>query len=152
MHQFVSQLLRIPALEQGAAFARADLVFYGVDHSGRSHTVSIFFDNPEADLTTSADPEHGYAGAFTVFGHGGCFGAEGHCDIHGRHVDAFDLRPPHPLTPLTIAVTVTDAVRRLSEPQVVIKLVAIEPGRDGPRAFEGMQLERMRLMTYAQYE
>ena len=91
----------------GAEFTRAELGFYGVDHSGASHTAEIFFDNPGADINTPRDPSSGYAGWFTVFGHGGCFGAERHCDVHGRHVDAFDIRPPHPLTPLTIAVTVT---------------------------------------------
>jgi tyrosinase len=151
MREFVSQPLRVPALEQGADFGRADLVFYGVDHSGRSHTVNIFFDNPGADVSTPHDAEHGYAGHFTVFGHGGCFGAEGHCDIHGRHVDAFDLRPPHPLTPLTINVTVTDAVRRLREPQVVIKLVAVEPGREGARESDALQFTQLRLMTYGHY-
>lgn len=149
MQRFVSQPLRVPALEQGVDFARADLVFYGVDHSGRSHTVSIFFDTPEADQTTALDAEHGYAGRFTVFGHGGCFGGEGHCDIHARHSDAFDLRPPHPLIPITIAVTVTDAVRRLHEPQVVITLVPVEPGPDGPRASDALQVELLRLITYA---
>jgi hypothetical protein len=149
MQRFVSQPLRIPALEQGAEFVRADLVFYGVDHSGRSHTVSIFFDNPEADHTTPSDSAQGYAGRFTVFGHGGCFGAEGHCDIHARHTDAFDIRPPHPLNPITVAVTVTEAVRRLNQPHVVITLVPVEPGQDGPRSSDAFQFDRLRLITYA---
>jgi hypothetical protein len=152
MRRFVSPPLRLPALEHGADFARADLVFYGVDHSGRSHTVAIFFDNPDADLTTPLDPEHGYAGSFTVFGHGGCFGAAGHCDITARHIDAFDLRPPHPLTPLTIPVTVSDAVRRPHESQVVITLVPVEPGHEKARASDALQFERLRLITYANYE
>jgi hypothetical protein len=152
MQRFVSEPLRVPVLEQRADFARADLVFYGVDHSGRSHTVAIFFDNPEADLATPLNPEHGYAGSFTVFGHGGCFGAEGHCDVTARHIDAFDLRPPHPLEPLTISVTVTDAVHQLHEPQVVITLVPVEPGRETARASDALQFERLRLITYANYE
>lgn len=152
MNGFVSQPLRLPASEQKAEFARADLVFYGVDHSGPSYSVSIFFDNPGADLTTPNDPEHGYAGSFTVFAHGGCFGADGHCETNSRHVDAFDLRPPHPLTPLTISVTVTDAVRQLPEPQVVISLVPIQPGRDGPRTTDALAFDRLRLITYAHYD
>jgi tyrosinase len=149
MQRFVSQPLRIPALEQGAEFIRADLVFYRVDHSRRSHTVSIFFDNPEADHTTAGDTERGYAGRFTIFGHGGCFGGEGHCDLNARHSDAFDLRPPHALNPITVAVTVTEAVRRLREPQVVITLVAVEPGREAPRPSDALQFDRLRLITYA---
>jgi tyrosinase len=152
MQQFVSQPLRVPALEQGADFARADLIFYGVDHSGPSYTVAIFFDKPRADLTTPLDTEHGYAGSFTVFGHGGCFGAEGHCEVSARHVDAFDHRPPHPLTPLTIAVTVTEAVHRLPDPQVVITLVAVQPGHDGPRPSDAFNFESLRLITYAHYD
>jgi hypothetical protein len=151
MQRYVSESLRIPALEQGADVSRADLVFYGVDHSGRSHTAMIFFDNPEADLATPLDPAHGHAGSFTVFGHGGCFGGAGHCDTTARHVDEFDLRPPHPLTPLTIAITVTDALHRLDAPQVVITLVAKEPGPDGARASDALHFERLRLITYAHY-
>jgi tyrosinase len=152
MQRYVSDPLRVPALEYGAQFTRADLVFYGVDHSGASHMAEIFFDNPQANISTPRDPSNGYAGWFTVFGHGGCFGAEGHCDVHGRHVDAFDIRPPHPLTRLTIAVTVTDAVHRLREPQVVVSIVPVEPGEDGARLSDALEFESLRLITYAGYE
>lgn len=152
MQGYVSDPLRIPALEQGAGFARADLVFYGVDHSGRSHAAEIFFDNPQAEITTPRDPESGYAGWFTVFGHGGCFGAEGHCDVNDRHSDAFDRRPPHPLVPLTIAVSVTEAVRRLRDSSVVISIVPIEPSADGPQLSDALHFDSLRLITYAGYE
>jgi hypothetical protein len=50
---------------------------------------------------------------FSISGHGGCFGDEGHCDVPETRRPN-DLRPQHPLTPITKHVTVTDAVRRLT--------------------------------------
>ena len=39
-----------------------------------------------------------YAGSFYVFGHGDCWGEEGHCDVPPTR-DPFDLRLPHHLEP-----------------------------------------------------
>src|SRR3712207_3767146 len=89
------------------AFTRADLVFYGVDHSGPSYEVRVFLNNAEATWQTPRTDEHGYGGRFTVFGHGGCYGDEGHCEVTDVGSDPFDLRPPHPLLPHTKIVTVT---------------------------------------------
>ncbi len=91
--------------------ARADLTFYGVDHSGPSFAVHVFFDHPDATTDTPRTKENGYVGSFSVFGHGGCFGEEGHCDVRDP-VTAFDRRPPHPLVPTTRVLIATDAVRR----------------------------------------
>ena len=70
---------------------RADLVFYGVDHSGPTYEARVFLNNPRArDADTARDAEQGYAGSFAVFGHSGCFGAEGHCLPDQRTTDEFD--------------------------------------------------------------
>ena len=103
----VTVILRAPT----AGFRRADLEFYGVDHSRSSFTARLFFNQPTADAATPTDEEHGYAGSFHIFGHGGCAGDEGHCEVPtDRRPD--DLRPAHQLTPLTKRVTVTAALRR----------------------------------------
>jgi tyrosinase len=101
--------LRLPAIQR--PFRRADLVFLGLEHSGPSVEVRIFFNTPQADESTATTPSAGFAGFFSIFAHGGCFGDEGHCDMPERR--PADLRPPYALTPITKHVTVTEAVRRL---------------------------------------
>jgi hypothetical protein len=96
---------------QGESFCRADLTFYGIDHSGPSFRVHVFFDVPDATTETPRTTDAGYVGSFAVFGHGGCFGEEGHCDVRGP-VTAFDRRPSHPLVPATRVLIATDEVRR----------------------------------------
>jgi len=94
-------------------FSRADLVFTGVRHAGGSYEVRVFLNNPGATVDTGRDAGDGYAGRFHVFGHGGCFGDLGHCDVPGASDDPGDLRPPHQLTPLTTYLTVTGPLSRL---------------------------------------
>jgi hypothetical protein len=103
--------LAIRSKVKEADFKRADLRFIGVDHSGASYEGRVFLNNPEANEETPTTPASGYAGSFYVFGHGGCFGDLGHCDVPA-HRRANDLRPPHPLTPKNINVIITDALRR----------------------------------------
>jgi tyrosinase len=98
---------------EGGAYTRADLVFRGVDHAQTSYEVRIYLNNPQARADTPRTEAQGYAGRFHVFGHGGCFGDIGHCDIPSPSNDPTDLRPPHQLTPLTTYVTITPALRRL---------------------------------------
>jgi tyrosinase len=115
VERFVSEPIRIAAAEEDDPIvSRADLVLFGVDHSGDSYEGRVFLNNPDADVDTPRDPAHGYAGSFTVFGHGGCYGEEGHCDPGQRTTDAFDRRPPHPLTPFTKTVVVSEALRRVT--------------------------------------
>jgi tyrosinase len=103
--------LELPPSDQAQPFSRADLTFYGLDHSGPSFTVHVFFDVPDATVDTLRTVEAGYVGSFVVFGHGGCFGDEGHCDVRDP-VSAFDRRPPHQLVRATRVLIATDAVRR----------------------------------------
>jgi hypothetical protein len=49
-----------------------------------------------------------------VFGHGGCFGDQGHCDVPMER-QPFDLRPPHQLTPAKMWLEVTDAIGRVAQ-------------------------------------
>lgn len=107
--QTLRRHLQLPAIDR--PFSRADLVFLGLEHSGPSTEVRIFFNAPQADQSTPTTADEGFAGFFSIFGHGGCFGDEGHCDMPERRPT--DLRPPYALTPITKHVTVTEPVRRL---------------------------------------
>lgn len=90
-------------------FRRADLVFAGVDHSGPSYKMLIRLLGHNAAGAQVADVE---AGSYTIFGHGGCFGDEGHCDVRAP-VSSFDYRRPHQLSPLTTVVVITEALKSL---------------------------------------
>jgi hypothetical protein len=119
--------LSYPGEEGTMAFSRADIVVTGVDHSGPSYEVRLFLNNPNADVNTPRTLEEGYAGRFTVFGHGGCYGDLGHCDVPLASTDPTDLRRPHPLTPLNTYVTITDALRHLLERGDQLHTVTLVP-------------------------
>lgn len=147
MKRFRSHPLDLPADRED--ITRADLVFYGVDHSGPSYEARVFLDNPRANAETPRDVERGYAGSFTIFGHGGCYGEEGHCAPQDRTADEFDRRPPHPLTPQTRLVTVTDALKRTTGEQVTVHVVAV--ARDGGEATASGDIapcREVRLLAY----
>ena len=127
---------------------RIDLIFYEVDHSGDSYEARIFVNNPKATLDSPRESASGYAGSFTIFGHGGCYGDIGHCDIPTEPREAFDRRPPHPLTPWTKTVTVTDALIGLPGPTIDVTVVAVRPGEDAHEASDSMRFARIRLASY----
>jgi hypothetical protein len=99
----------------GEGMTRADLELHDVEHDGASYTGRVFLTwsahEDHLDADTPRDADHGYAGAFHIFGHGGCYGDEGHCDVTARR--PHDPRPAHSLTPALKTVVVTDALRRL---------------------------------------
>ena len=141
----------VPSIELAALttapFARADLIFYDIDHSGHSFEARVFLDDPDADH--SAGPDHpSYAGSWFVFGHGGCFGDVGHCDLPG-HRDGFDLRPAHQLEPAIRVLTVTDSVRALVEQgsrEMSVTVVAHTAGRQSNQV---LTFSTLRLAAYA---
>lgn len=107
-------------------YARADLEFIGLDHSGASYEGRVFLNNPSADANTQASEANGYAGSFYIFGHGGCFGDVGHCDIHPRR-DRYDPRPSHPLEPIKKVVIATDAIKKAAaqSPEISVSVVPV---------------------------
>jgi hypothetical protein len=92
--------------------SRVDIEFQQVDDSGASFEGRVFLNNPEADENTDLNLENGYAGSFFIFGHGGCFGDEGHCEVDTeRAFDPYDPRRSHPMTPVETSVEATEAVQ-----------------------------------------
>jgi tyrosinase len=137
--------LELPSPEH--PFARADLIFYGIDHSGDSFEGRTYLNAPR-NLAHDAGREHpSYVGSFFIFGHGGCFGEEGHCDIPTDR-DPFDLRPPHPLEPAIRILTVTEPVRRLVESGVTEATVTVTAHSAGEGSNDVLAFETVRLVTY----
>ena len=136
-------------------FSRADLVFTGVDHSDRSYEVRVFLNNRGATAETPRTAENGYAGRYVVFGHGGCFGGSGHCDVPTEPRGPYDLRPQHPLTPQTKIVTVTDALNRVldADPKGLESITLVPVSKDPLRKDRGpsesvLRFADMDLRTY----
>jgi hypothetical protein len=147
---FVSPPMALGSL--GSRFRRADLVFHGLDHSGPSYEVRIFFDRPGATEATPMTAESGYVASFFMLGHGGCAGQPGHCEVPVSR-RAYDRRPTHQLAPATRWVTVTDAVRRAMQgggAEVTVTAVpVVTSGLPRPAADEEiMALERVALVAY----
>jgi hypothetical protein len=138
----------LPDISEGFELARADLVFTGVDHSGPSYEAQVYLNNPDATLETPRAPEEGYAGSFFVFGHGACYGEEGHCDPERGFRDEFDIRPPHPLDPLTKTVIVTDALERLDGPELRITVVGADQSGEEARPTDALVFTEVRLLVF----
>jgi hypothetical protein len=119
-------------------FTRADLQFRGIDHSGPSFQARVFIENPEAKPSTPLTEEAGYAGSFHVFGHGGCFGELGHCDVREGGPGVYDQRLPHPLTPQFKTVVVTSTLRRAMRTSrrkmLTVTVVPVVPENPASRA------------------
>src|SRR5437764_7150269 len=104
--------LKIDKLEN--RFKRADIEFHGIDHSGASYEGRVFLNNPRADQSTPKTSANKYVGSFYIFGHGGCFGDTGHCEVN-KEQRTYDYRPSHPLTPAYKRVIVTEQLRELAK-------------------------------------
>jgi hypothetical protein len=135
-----------------SGFVRADLVFDGLDHSGVSFEARIFINNPEADATTEMSAQNRYAGRFHVFGHGGCFGDAGHCEVRGVP-RPYDPRPAHPLTPMRKVVIATDAIRkeikRSSKGMTLTIVPIVRSGTDRSDYENVLKFDRVSVVTYA---
>jgi len=143
--RFTSKAIELPPAEH--PFARADLLFYGLDHSGASYEARVFLD--PRGVGGNADAEHrAYVGSFYILGHGGCFGDVGHCDIPFER-DAFDLRPAHQLEPALRILTVTDAVRNLLERGIEEAKVTVTAHTSSRAANDVLTFETVRLASYA---
>lgn len=117
--RFTTEPIELPPADR--PFQRADLLFYGLDHSGAS---------------------------FFILGHDGCFGDAGNCDLPARS-DTFDLRPAHQLEPALRILTVTDAMQSLLERGVGTAKVTVVAHTEGRTPNDVLAFERVRLATYA---
>lgn len=144
VERFATAPIELPPRDR--PFARADLIFYGLDHSGSSFEARVFMD--PRGVSKDADSTHrAYAGRFFIFGHGGCFGDVGHCDLPADP-DPFDLRPSHQLEPATRIVTVTDAVRGLLDRGVEAAKVTVVARTEGRAPNDVLAFDTVRLATY----
>lgn len=143
--RFTSAPLELPAAEH--RFARADLIFYGLDHSGSSYEAQVFM----ASRGVGGEPDQShraYVGSFFIFGHGGCFGDVGHCDIPTAR-DPFDLRPAHQLEPAVRILTVTEPLKAMLTQGLTAAKVTVVAHTEGRASDEVLSFRKIRLATYA---
>jgi len=122
---FTSKPLPVDFAGPEHRYIRVDLEIDGISHSEASYEGRIFLNNLNADENTPRTPESGYAGSFHIFGHGGCLGDPGHCDVNEKNREAYDFRPPHPLTPAKKRVTVTNVLRELAKKSSSITVTVV---------------------------
>jgi hypothetical protein len=130
-----------------AEFSRVSLEFEGVEHDGPTFTVLTYLNNADVADDAGRDEAANFAGAFTVFAHGDCWGDIGHCEPKREPVSAFDLRPEHPLTPANFTLDITDGVKRLVANEGVSELTVTalvtsgeDPGEDKLLRFDALTL------------
>jgi len=132
-------------------YVRADIEFIGVQHAGASYEARVFVNNPNANAETQLIQGNGYAGSFYVFGHGGCFGDAGHCDIH-PHRDEFDPRRSHPLEPIKKFVIATDVIKAAATGGSSINITVVPVVTSWTEQVEDiqdcLQFDHINLVTY----
>jgi hypothetical protein len=130
-------------------FSRADLEFLGVDHSGSSYEGRVYINNPDADENTPLLASSGYVGSYHIFGHGGCLGDAGHCDV--KPLRPYDPRAGHPLSRARKVVIATDALREaLAGDEVTVTIVPVIRSV-GPKSGwddDIVALDAVRIVTY----
>ncbi|HLK16669.1 MAG TPA: hypothetical protein VKT78_17820 [Fimbriimonadaceae bacterium] len=148
---YTSKPLHLPTDPVELEYTRADLEFHGLDHSEWSFEGELFINNPKADAKTAKSLDNGYVGSFHVFGHGGCYGNEGHCEIPAQR-RAFDRRRPHHLTPIVKTVIVTNGLKKLLPKggDFTVTVVGIVRGgtEDCDPKSRFLQFEKIRLVTH----
>src|SRR5579871_922397 len=145
---YVSSKIAIDPLKR--RFHRADIVFEGVDHSGVSYEGRVFLNNESAGLKTPKNSKNGYAGSFHIFGHGGCFGDVGHCEVRGLP-RTYDPRPAHALTPARKVVIATEALRQAVAKGKTITVTVVPIVRSGTSRsdYENViKFDRISLVAY----
>lgn len=143
--------LNIKKLEN--EFYRADIEIHNVDCSVPSYEGRIFLNNPNANQKTEPILKNGYVGSYNIFGHAGCYGDIGHCDLPpGDRM--YDFRPSHHLKPIYKRVVITDALKKLGKntDKFTITIVPVIPGltadNSGSYREDMVKFEKIGIITY----
>lgn len=147
--KLVSAPLKFDIKKLGDKFYRVDLQFHEIDHSGPSYEGRIFINNPKADENTLKTLKNGYVGSYHIFGHGGCFGDVGHCEVR-KPISPFDYRPSHPLTPAFKRIRITDQIKTIAKgkKELVITIVPIVSASPTEHNEQVVKLERISIISY----
>lgn len=145
--------IELPSGPDQPEFARADLVFYGLDHSGPSYEVRIFVNHPKPAPPRRSPPTPVSPTGSQYSATAAASGEEGHCEVRPP-VSVFDRRQPHPLVPAVRTLTVTDTIRDLIQhdaPTVTITAVPVirpSPLATAEQATDVLVIDQVALHNY----
>lgn len=131
--------------------ARLDLEFVNMRRDAGSFTAYVFVDDVNSEAAVPADAGRDYetyAGAFNVFAPTVCWGVDDHCDWSKGPVSPFDRRPPHHLTPINVSMDVTDAVKRLGNPDALTVTVHAALRADREASENVVRFESLSALAY----
>ncbi len=148
---FTSQPIPVDFASSRHRLTRADLEISGIFHGASSYEGRVFFNNPKATAATPKTARSGYAGAFHIFGHGGCLGDPGHCEVNEHNRDAFDFRYPNPLTPARKRVTVTKALQEAVKRDKMVTVTIVPVVTAANRLCDTVNVFRCENMQFVTY-
>jgi len=143
--------VRVDFAGPGHRANRVDLELDGVFHGEASFEGRVFLNNPTANADTARTQDQGYAGSFYVFGHGGCLGDPGHCEVRDHDREPLDFRAGHMLTPMKTRVNVTQALQAIAstKPEVSVTIVPVITAANELCDTENvLRFEGMRFVSY----
>jgi hypothetical protein len=131
--KFTSKPISLKLGENGLQFQRADILVHGLDQSGESFEGRVFLNNPGANFETPADPSHGYAGSFSVYGYG----------LWPEKPGGRPAKPDAIRAPIDKDVIATDAIRAAAShgSEVTVTIVPVFPRNPVKDAHRAMKLE-----------
>jgi len=141
--RFISKPISIGANVK--AFAKAEVRLHWVPQLARSCFIRVFLNEPGADASTPIRNNPHYAGYLAIFGHGGCYGGPGHCDLPPLRSREFDVRPRSHNTPRNHRIDVTACARALLQNTDKLQITLLVIGVDYREESELLRLEGVSL-------
>ena len=150
---YISKEINLDISKLESEFYRADIELHNVDHSGPSYEGRVFLNNSNANHKTELTLANGYVGSYNIFGHGGCFGEVGHCDVPTER-RMYEYRSSHHLKPQYKRIIITDALKKLGKKttKFVVTVVPVIPGKPVEETKslikEIVKFEKIGIITY----
>jgi tyrosinase len=141
--RFLSTPIRVD--EKIKAFRKAEIRLHSVPQLMRSCFIRAFLNQPDADAATPVHDNPHFAGYLAVFGHGGCYGGPGHCDLPPAQSRDYDRRPRSHNTPRNHRIDVTQCARRLLETADSLQITLLVIGVDYQEESDLLKLEGVSL-------
>jgi tyrosinase len=148
---FTSRSIPVDFASPRHRLSRADLEISGIYHGESSYEGRIFLNNPKATAQTPKTARSGYAGSFHIFGHGGCLGDPGHCEVNEHNRQAYDYRYPHPLTPARKRVNVTKALQEAARRGKTVTVTVVPVVTAANRLCDTVNVFRCENMQFVTY-
>ena len=136
--------------EEENDFYQAVIEIYGLDTNGPSYEGRVYVNNPKADRNTPLKESSGYVGSYDIFGHDGCWGDEGHCDVLPDR--PYDSRIHSHTDPVYKSIRATKAIKKCVKSKTNITITIVPRILGGQRmsdAKDVVKCERVRITCYA---